>query len=320
MANAPDETRQMRGKRRPRPVDTKVAEVACAQHGVVALPASRARPRRGAIDDRLRAGRLHRVHRAVYAVGHPLLGRHGTWLAAVLAVEGAVLSHRAAAALWGIRASDVVEVTVHRAVRPRAAIRIREARLPADETCTHDRIPVTTPARTLFDLAALLNAHDLERAFNEAERRRLTSPTSLDALVARYPGRRGTPAIKKLLATQSVGANVTKEELEHRFVAFLDDHGIPRPRTNGDLALHDGTWIKPDCHWPHANLIVELDGGASHHTRHAFERDRARDRKTVVSGHRVVRITWRQLHEDPTTLAAELRTLLEAKYPDPRGP
>jgi hypothetical protein len=219
-----------------------------------------------------------------------------------------------------VRPSERVDITVSRAVRQRRRIEVHCERLARDEVTVVDGIPVTTPARTLLDLAAILNAHDLERAANEAERRRLTSPTSLDALVARYPGRPGTPAIKKLLATQRIGANVTREELEHRFRAFLDAHGIPRPQTNADLALHDGSWIKPDCHWPHANLIVELDGGATHHTRHAFERDRARDREAVVSGYRVVRITWRQLHEEPTTLAAQLRSRLEAKYPDPRGP
>jgi very-short-patch-repair endonuclease len=94
----------------------------------------------------------------------------------------------------------------------------------------------------------------------------------------------------------------------------------PARRRTQTLPSTTAAGSSPTCHWPHANLIVELDGGATHHTRHAFERDRARDRKAVVSGHRVVRVTWRQLHEGPTTLAAELRTLLEAKYPDPRGP
>jgi hypothetical protein len=249
-----------------------------------------------------------------------LLRRHGRWLAAVLAIDGAVLSHRAAAALWGIRQSDLVEVTAPRGVRPRAGMRIREARLPADEICAHDGIPVTTPARTLFDLAAILTLRELERAANEAEVRRLASPTSLEALVARYPRRPGTPAIKRLLDNRAIGANVTKEELEHRFLAFLDAHDIERPQTNADLALYDGAWIKPDCLWPDANLIVELDGAATHHTRRAFESDRARDRKAVASGHRVVRVTWRQLHDDPRALAAELRTLLEAKYPRPTQP
>ena len=170
----------------------------------------------------------------------------------------------------------------------------------------------------MLDIAAILRPHEAERAANEAEVRRLASPTSLDALVARYPGRPGTPAIRRLLQTRSIGANVTRNELEHRFLAFLDTNGLPRPKTNVRLQLRDGSWIEADCYWPNADLIVELDGGAVHHTRMAFEADRARDRKAVASGHRVIRITWRQLHEDAKTLAAELGTLLEGEAG--RGP
>jgi Transcriptional regulator, AbiEi antitoxin len=308
-------------ERHPRPVDAAIAALAVRQHGVVARRQLVALGLgRRAIGHRLEQGRLHRVHRGVYAVGHPLLTRHGRWLAAVLAVEGAVLSHRAAGSLWGIRPSDLIEVTAGRAVRPRAGIRIREATLRADEVCTHEGILVTTPARTLLDLAAILNARDLERAANEAEVRRLASPTSLDALVARYPGRPGTPAVKELLATQRIGANITKEELEHRFLAFLDERGIPRPQTNADLALHDGTWIKPDCLWRQAKLIVELDGGATHHTRRAFERDRARDRKAVVSGHRVIRITWRSSTRTSRAWPPSCGPCSRAKYPRPTQP
>ena len=310
MAHAIDETRRIRGKRRSR-VDTEVGELARRQHGVVARRQLRALGLGAdAVDDRLRAGRLHRVHRGVYAVGHALLSRHGVWMAAVLIAEHAVLSHRSASALWRIRQSDRVEITVATALRARPRIAVHRIALPADEVTVHDGIPVTTPAQTLLDLAGVLTPHDLERAANEAEVRRLTSPTSLDALVARYPGRPGTPAIKRLLEARAIGGNVMKEELEHRFRALLDEQGIPRPRTNADVLLDDGTWIKPDCHWPDANLIVELDGAGPHHTRHAFESDRARDRKAVASGHRVVRITWRQLHDDAATLANELRALL----------
>lgn len=241
-------------------------------------------------------------------------------MAAVLTVHGAVLSHRSAAALWAIRPSERIEVTVARAVRRRARIRIHQARLAPDEVTTRDGIRVTTPARTLLDLAAILTPHDLERAATQAEIHRLGSPTSLEALVARYPRRPGTPAITRLLESRAIGRTITKEELEHRFIAFLDANRLPRPRTNHPIRLGDSGWIEADCHWPDAGLIVELDGRATHHTRAAFESDRARDRRAVASGHRVVRITWRQLHEDPRTLAADLRTLLKAKYPDHRTP
>jgi hypothetical protein len=197
--------------------------------------------------------------------------------------------------------------------RGRPGVSVRRANLPSDEITLHEGIPVTTPARTLLDLAGILKPHELERAANEAEVRRLTSPTSLDALIARYPRRPGTPAIRALLEKRRIGANITKQELEHRFRVFLDAHGLPRPNTNQPIQLHDGTWIEADCHWAGANLVVELDGAAAHHTRHAFESDRARDRRAVASGYRVVRITWRQLDEDGPQLATELRRLLSAR-------
>jgi very-short-patch-repair endonuclease len=211
------------------------------------------------------------------------------------------------------REGRAVEITVARNRRGCAGVRVRRATLAADEITTLDGIPVTTPARTLLDLAAILTPPDLERAANEAEVRRLTSPTSLADLVARYPRRPGTPKIRALLEARRIGAQITRQELEHRFLAFLDAHRIARPQTNHRIRLHDGTFIEADCHWPAAGLIVELDGAATHDTRGAFERDRARDRKTVASGHRVVRITWRQLHDDPAALAAELRRLLRAR-------
>jgi hypothetical protein len=233
-------------------------------------------------------------------------------MAAVLTAPGSALSHRSAGVLWAIwrREWRAVEITVPANRRGCAGVCVSRAKPAPDELTVLHGISVTTPARTLLDLAAVLKPHELERAANEAEIRRLTSPTSLDVLVARYPRRPGTPAIKRLLASRAIGRNVTTEEFEHRFLAFLDAQRIPRPRTNREIGLRDGTWIKPDCHWPAANLIVELDGGATHHTRAAFESDRARDRRAVASGHRVVRVTWRQLHEDPAALAAELRTLL----------
>jgi very-short-patch-repair endonuclease len=182
---------------------------------------------------------------------------------------------------------------------------IHRAQLPADEITTHDRIPVTSAARTLLDLAAVPTPQQLERAATEAEIRRLGSPTSLADLVARYPRRPGTPAIRRLLERHDIGRNITKRELELRFLAFLDDNLLPRPRIN-----HEADGKQVDCLWPEQRLIAELDGFATHGTRRAFDDDRTRDRALVVAGYRVVRITWRQLDG---FLAAQLRRLLEQR-------
>ncbi|MEA2390075.1 MAG: hypothetical protein QOK31_184 [Solirubrobacteraceae bacterium] len=232
-------------------------------------------------------------------------------MAAVLAAgPGAVLSHRSAAALWSLRRYDgTPEATVWPRRRSRAGLRLHAAALPADEVTEHDGIPVTTPARTLLDLASILDPSAFERALHEAEVQRLHGPLSLVDLLTRHAGARGTGALRKALNRALIGIDITRSELEHRFLAFLDDQKLPRPRSNAILPLTDRT-IEADCVWTPARLIVELDGHATHSTRRGFERDRARDRALQAVGWRVVRITWRQLHDDPSAVARDLRALL----------
>ena len=230
-------------------------------------------------------------------------------MVAVLAAgPGAVLSYRSAAELWGIRPSSGprIDVSGPRHRRSTARLELHRVEMQADEVTAASGIPVTTPARTLFDLASLLSRDQLERAFNEAEVRRLASPTSLDALVARYPGRRGTRAIRAVLAKhRATGAPIPTSVLERRLLSLLDAHGLPRPRINR-LTEHG----ELDATWPDRRLIVECDGFATHGTRTAFEADRARDRELVVAGWRVIRITWRQLTDEPETIAKQLGKLL----------
>lgn len=233
-------------------------------------------------------------------------------MAAVLATgPEAVLSHRDAAALWGLRDSAAarIDISVPRDLRSRPGIRVHRAVLPADETTVRRGIPVTTTPRTLLDLATILSARQLERAIEEAEALRLTDPLSLDDLVERHHTRHGAPAIRRVLAAGRIGATLTRSELEERFLAFLDAHGLPRPEINVWLETSAG-WFEVDCLWRRDRVIVELDGYAHHGTRAAFERDRARDRALQATGWRVVRLTWRQLDEAPRRVAAELRALL----------
>ena len=202
-----------------------------------------------------------------------------------------------------------IEVTVPRAVRSRPAMQIHHGPLAADEVTAVNGIRVTTAPRTLLDLGAVVGQRELKRATDEAETLRLTDPLSLDDVVTRYPHRPGAGAMRKILAAARIGAEKTRSELEDRFLAFLDDQGLPRPAVNVPLPLTDRT-IEADCLWPSQRLIVELDGHASHATTSAFERDRARDRILQAAGWRVIRITWRQLHEEPDAIAADLKRLL----------
>jgi very-short-patch-repair endonuclease len=179
---------------------------------------------------------------------------------------------------------------------------------------TRHGIPVTTPARTLLDLTAVLEPRQLERAITEAEVLRLTSPTSLDDLVARHPNRRGTAALRQILADRAeIGRTITRSEFEVAFLAFVDAHRLPRPRTNVPIDVAGRPFV--DAAWPDQRVVIELDSYGIHTTRRNFENDRSRDRELTVAGWRAVRVTWRQLHGDAPALARALRSLLGDECP-----
>ena len=307
MAGEGNICRDIRGNSSPRPADALIADLAARQHGLVTrrqLVALGVGP--DAVDRRIALRRLHPVHQGVFAVGHRLRTRESTWMAAVLAAGAdAVLASRSAAALWRMRESSRLEVIAPRRLR-RPGIDTHRITLPDDEVTIEAGIPVTTPARTLLDLGAVLTEQHLERAFQEAEVRRLTSPTSLDALLERYGGRRGTRSIRRVLADHHHnGRAIPTSILERRLLTLLELHGLPRPTIN-----HRGDHGELDATWSGHRLIVECDGFATHGTRKAFEADRARDRELVFAGWRVVRLTWRQLTHEPDTIARQLATLL----------
>jgi very-short-patch-repair endonuclease/predicted transcriptional regulator of viral defense system len=313
----------MHANRRVRGVDRAIAELAERQHGVVSrTQLASLGLTRGAIGHRLRRRLLHPLYHGVYAVGHAALSREGRWMAAVLACgPDGVLSHRSAAALWGMlqSARGRVEVTVPKWRRPHSNIQIHQALIPSDEMTFVGGIPVTTVPRTLLDLAAIVDRRRVERAIEQAEVLRLTDRLSLGDLVARYPRRQGVATVRAVLAGGRVGATITRSELEERFLAFLEEAVLPRPELNARMEL-GGAWVEVDCLWRPEKLIVELDGYGSHGTRAAFERDRARDRLLQAAGWRVVRITWRQLHDEPATVAADLRALMDPGPPTKESP
>jgi len=255
------------------------------------------------------------LHKGVYAVGHRALTQEGRWAAAALFCgPDAVLSHRSAAALWGIRdqSSGAIDVTVPAKSRSHGTVRRHFALLPDDEWTIHDDIPTTTVPRTIFDLAVVLRRDAVERALRESERLRLYDALSLPALLSRYPGHRGNTVLRECLARlRDMPPGVSREELEARFLAFLDAGDLPRPHLNAWLTIGSRRY-QVDCLWPERRVIVELDGYASHGTRRAFESDRERDRKLAIAGYRCVRVTWWQLHEDPASVAADLRELLRS--------
>lgn len=290
--------------------DKELAELARRQYGVVARrQLTELGLATGAINVRVVNGRLHVLHRGVYAVGHTRLTDKGRWMAAVLAAgPGAVLSHTVAAALWEMRPwrDRNLHVTAP-AQRTRRGIRSHCSRLPADEVTVHDGIPVTSPARTLFDLAAVVSIEQLRRAANEAEIRRLWDAISLADLLDRHPRRPGAATVRAMIATP--GAGITRSALEELFLGLVNDTRLLRPETNVALWI-GGRFIEVDCLWREQHVIVELDGYETHRTRAAYENDRARDRMLTAAGWHVMRITWRQLHAETEAIVRDLRSLL----------
>ena len=199
-------------------------------------------------------------------------------MAAVLAVgHDATISHRSAAVLWEIlpTGDDGVDVTVTRGhPRHRPGIRIHRSRQL--EHSLNAGVRVTTPIRTLVDLARTVGSRDLERAVEEAEVKRLVARKDGDALRA-----------------------------ERRLLWLIRAAQLPAPATNVRVGHHE-----VDLLWPNERVIVEVDGFAFHHTRAAFERDRAGDRALHAAGYVVLRITWRQLIEEPEAVVAALAAAL----------
>jgi predicted transcriptional regulator of viral defense system len=307
-----------------RPVDGEIAELAGRQHGVVAhRQLVTLGLGREAIKYRVRSGRLHRLHRGVYAVGHRVLSANGRRIAAVLACgPGAVLSHRTAGDQWGIRrsASARLDVTAPRPRKGPRDIRVCAVRrLDPRDVTVKDGIPVTTVARTLLELAEVLRPRQLERALEEAERLRIFDLNAVEELCRRSHGRRGLrPLIALLGATFAVPPH-TRSELERMFVDLCSDAGLPPPVVNA--------WIEDlevDAHWPGTTLVVELDSWRFHRTRAAFERDRARDMKLDLADYAVLRLTHRQLTQDPgavtQTLRARLGSARTLRAPGPGAP
>jgi very-short-patch-repair endonuclease len=280
------------------PPDRRISELARRQHGVVgraqlvALGVSEA-----AIDGRVKRGRLHRVHQAVYVVGYPTLTRNGRFMAAVLACgEKAALSHFSAAVLWGMLngGGGAIHVTAE-VRRRRPGLVVHEAAL-GGELVRRAGIAVTKPARTLIDLADVAPQRTLERAFDEAEYLRL----DCTGLAPRH-GRRGSGVLSSVLALHRPGSTRTKSHMEELFIALCDRHGLPRPEVNVHIEGYECDFV-----WREQRLIVETDGGAAHGTTRAMRRDPLRDGDLMIAGWRVWRITYERLLREPDAIAEQL--------------
>jgi Protein of unknown function (DUF559) len=289
--------------------DVRVARLAAEQWGVLSLDELRACGlTRDAVSRRVRGGRLHPMYRAVYAVGHANLPLEGRFLAAVKACgAGAVLSHFSAAALWGFVDWDDrrLDVTVTgTTIRTHSGLRVhRTCVLDPADVIHHRGVRVTSAARTLVDLASVLDVRALRRAVRQAQALQRVSIRQLLAMLDRLGPRRGT---RQLAGIIGAGAAPTRSELEDVVLDVLLRGGLSHPAVNVALVL-DGRRVVPDFRWPAQRLVVEADGAAWHDSKLARQDDAARQALLESHGERVLRVTWDQAIAHPPQTLARLR-------------
>jgi very-short-patch-repair endonuclease len=306
--------------------DIAIDRIAGVQHGIVTraqLVAIGLSAR--AIDRRVASGRLTRIFHGVYRAG-PIAGARARETAACLACgSDAVLSHRTAGGLWEVDGAagggsrslapareapvvetPAVEVSVPHAVRRRIsgiiAHRVRD--LGRGDVAEVEGLPVTAPARTLFDLATVVPLRDLERAIAIADRKRLLSPADLLRRAEASLRHRGARIIRKLLAAEAVPA-FTRSEAESRMLHLIRLARLRRPQVNVQVCGYE-----VDFFWPDERLVVEVDGYAWHASSAAFARDRRRDADLHASGIRVIRFTWDDVTKHPEATIAVLAAAL----------
>lgn len=299
----------MRGKER---THHRLARVAKEQHGVI----SREQMRKlgysdSAVDRAARSGRLHRVHRGVYAVGHDRLPPHGRCHAALLGCgPRALLSHSSAAWIWGLQSTlaQTVEVGVPARGHGRQGIHVHHLpRLATEDRAVEEGLPTTAMPRTLLDRAATTTRKGVERDLDRAERLGLLDPGAIDHLLARA-GKH--PGVAKLRAGMELHRDpaYTRSWLERRFLQLVRKSGLPIPSTNVFIA-----GFELDMYWERERFAVELDGYEFHGSRKSFESDRRRQEELKLAGIEMVRFTARRVEAEPAQVSQRLSALLERR-------
>jgi Transcriptional regulator, AbiEi antitoxin len=287
-------------------VEQELARIAGRQYGVVTrAQLLRAGITFNEIEHRLNVGLLIREHRGVYRVGHRAPSMEARFLAAVLAGgDGALLSGRAAGHLLALLRGSAPELEVTAPTDRRIeGVRTRRSRLVTrHDAMTFRGIPVTTVARTLVDLASVLGVDDLARACHEAGVRYRTTPADVEQVLARRPT---SPGAAKLRSVLRGDVTVTLSSLERRFVELLRERGLALPETNRPAGGR-----RVDCRWPGVRLTAELDSYRYHHSRHAWEQDRRREREARARGDDFRRYTYADVFEHPRLMLRELHELL----------
>lgn len=289
-------------------LDVRLARLASRQHGVVNTRELLALGfTRDQIRHRVKTGRLHRLHRGVYAVGHTALRWEARYVAAVMvAGPTAALSHASAAAWWGIRPrpSGNVHVTIPRDTgrhRHRHVTIHRARALRPSEVTVHDGLRVTTVARTLLDYTGSSRRHLADRGVEQAVARGLVTPDVHDVIAA-HPNARKRATLRALLREHGDHGNWRQSDFEAYIVDICRAHGIPLPRTNVPVL---GEVV--DAYWPDDGVVAEPDGMSVHGTKTAARRDRRKDGIRIANGIITVRITDEMAQQSGRAVAAAIR-------------
>jgi hypothetical protein len=289
-----------------RVLDAAVAALARKQHGYVTREQLLELGLGvGAIKFRIGSGQLIAVYSGVYAVGHlPSLPIDRAAAAVLACGPTAALSHGSAVSLWGWdRHWRLPFEVTSRVDRRRRGIRVhRSTALSRRDVTPHYGISVTSPARTVLDVAPRYSGRKITRLVNDARLSRLLRVADLSEVLDRNPRHPGTRRLRIFVKFPN---GPTRSEFEDAFKAFCERYGLPTPLFN---VIVNGR--EADAYFPHERLIVELDGWDFHQTKAAFEDDRERDVENLVVGLETVRITWERLIEEPDREARRLHAIL----------
>ena len=283
-----------------------IAQLATRSHGIVTRrELLDAGVTKAEIEHRLATGGLLREHRGVFRVGHRAPSIEATFTAAVRAGgRGALLCGRAAAHLYALtKGADPQPEILTLGKRRVKSVRVRQTRsIDPRDAASFRGIPITTVSRTIVDLAAVLDGEALGRACHEAGIKFGATPADIRDALGRRPNAKGAAKLRRIIDGDDP---ITLSRLERRFVDLLRAAGLPLPRTNKRAGGR-----RVDCRWPDARLTVELDGYRYHHSRHAWEQDRRREREARERGDEFRRYTWGDVHDHASSTIAELRRLL----------
>jgi predicted transcriptional regulator of viral defense system len=298
-----------------RPERRRLARIAARQHGVVSI---RQLQKLGfghtTVEREGAAGRLHRLHRGVYAVGHKKLSWHGHCLAAVLAnAPAAVASHFTAGWLWGLilnRPDGKFHITAPTRRHSKPQFVLHHASLTNEDAALVEGIPVTSLARTQLDLAAEVDVDRVCRFLARSEADETLDLRALESILARCGNHPGRGTLRQALDVYEADLTITRSGVEREFRDLVRKAGLPPPSMNYAIGGYE-----LDAYWPDHRFAVELEVYATHGDRASFEADPVRHEELLLIGIESIRVTGSRLKREPAIVIERVRTLLERRRP-----